>query len=105
MQLAAMFVWLALSYGLAKLVNLIAKRPLMNPWSWFGSSYALLYALALVVGLARNTPNFAYLAGYYLPITLVAVVLAVWRAPKWRALHQSSQPGSSAIAQAPDLRA
>jgi hypothetical protein len=60
---------------------------------------------ALVVGLARNTPNFAYLAGYYLPVTLVAVVLGVWRAPKWQAAQRGNKSSTGAATQAPDLRA
>jgi len=49
------------------------------------ASYGVLYVLSIVIGVARGNQNFAYLAGYYLPVTSVAIALGVWRAPKWRA--------------------
>jgi hypothetical protein len=84
MQLVALLVWIALLFLLAAVVNYFAKRPLLNPWAWLAGSYAFFYILGLFVGFARNAPNLAYVAGAFLPITLLAVAIGIWRAPKWR---------------------
>lgn len=104
MQIAAMLLWLGLFYGVAKVVNQVTKRPAMNPWTWFAASYGVLYAIGLVIGLVRNTPNFSYIAGYYLPAVLVALALGLWRAPKWRAANQTHQPTVAERGQRADLR-
>ena len=91
MQVVARLFWLGLFLLIAKAVNALARRPMMNPWLWFGASYAVMYAAGIAVGLANNNPNLAYLAGSYMPITLIAVCLGLWRAPKWRA-HQAKPP-------------
>ncbi|WP_444844265.1 hypothetical protein [Duganella caerulea] len=85
MQIFALLVWLALLFVVAKIVNYFAKRPMFNPWHWLAGSYAFLYTMGIFVGLARNATNLAYIAGSFLPITLVAVTIGIWRAPKWRA--------------------
>lgn len=82
MQIVALLFWLALCFLIAKIVNFLAKRPVMNPWFWFGASYGVLYVIGLALGLARGNPNLAYIAGSFLPITAIAVGLSVWRAPK-----------------------
>ena len=84
MQLVSLLVWLGLLFLLAAVVNYFAKRPFLNPWSWLAGSYAFLYILGLFIGFARSAPHLAYIAGSYLPITLLAVAIGVWRAPKWR---------------------
>ena len=84
MQLISLLVWLGLLFLLATIVNYFAKRPLLNPWSWLAGSYAFLYFLGLLIGFARSAPHLAFVAGSYLPITLLAVAIGVWRAPKWR---------------------
>jgi len=91
MQIAALLIWLVLSFAIAKLVNLVAKRPIMNPWLWFAASYGVLYVIGFILGAARGAPNLAYLAGYYLPITAVGVVWGLWKSPKWRAAHDAKQ--------------
>ncbi|WP_143132981.1 hypothetical protein [Pseudoduganella namucuonensis] len=85
MQIFSLLIWLALLFIFAKIVNYFAKRPMLNPWIWLAASYALFYILGLFLGLARNAPNLAYTAGSFLPITLLAVVIGIWRAPKWHA--------------------
>lgn len=89
MQVFAFLVWLALMFGVAACVNFLAKRPLLNPWLLFAGSYGLFYLLGLFVGLARNAPNLAYAAGSFLPITIVAIALGLWRSPKWRAAKEA----------------
>lgn len=84
MQIVALLFWLALCFLIAKIVNFLAKRPVMNPWFWFRTS---LYVIGLALGLARGNPNLAYIAGSFLPITTLAVGLGIWRAPKWKASH------------------
>jgi hypothetical protein len=91
MQIAALLIWLALCLIIAKLVNLVAKRPIMNPWLWFAASYGALYVIGFILGAVRGTPNLAYLAGYYLPITAIGVVLGLWKAPKWRAANETKR--------------
>lgn len=88
MQIFGFLIWLALMFGVAVGVNFFAKRPLMNPWIWFAASYGLSYVVGLFIGLARNSPNLAYVAGTFLPITILAAALGVWRAPKWRVAKQ-----------------
>jgi hypothetical protein len=69
----------------------------MNPWLWFGASYAVLYVIGLIIGATRGAPDLAYRAGYYFPITILAVVLGVWRAPKWKDVHESEQSDQESI--------
>jgi hypothetical protein len=89
MQVFALCVWIALMFGVAAGVNFFAKRPLMNPWVGVAGSYGLLYLLGLFVGLVRSAPNLAYVAGSFLPITIIAIALGLWRAPKWRAAKEA----------------
>jgi hypothetical protein len=84
MQVMALLVWLGLAFLVAKVVNVMTKRPVMNPWAWFAASYAVLYVVGIAIGASRGNQDLAYLAGYYLPITALAVALGIWRAPKWR---------------------
>ena len=91
MQIFGLLFWLILYLLFAKIVNFLAKRPLMNPWLWFGASYAVFYGLGLVLGMATHVPNLASRAGDYFLIVLIAVVLGVWRAPKWRTNQQRLQ--------------
>lgn len=91
MQILSLLIWLVLLLLLAKIVNYIAKRPLLNPWLWLAASYALFYILGLFIGFARGTPNLAYTAGFFLPITVLAVAIGMWRAPKWRAAKLALQ--------------
>jgi heme A synthase len=95
MQIFALLVWLALCFLIAKLVNFFAKRPAMNPWKWFAGSYAVLYIFGLVIGAVRGNPNLAYVAGSFFPITAIAVVLGIWRAPKWQDAQAVNQPEQS----------
>ena len=57
----------------------------MNPWTWFAASYAGTYVIGIAIGVVRGNPNLGYIAGSYFLITVTAVALGVWRAPKWRA--------------------
>ncbi|MED5612930.1 hypothetical protein [Janthinobacterium sp. P210005] len=96
MQIISLIIWLGLLFTSAKIVNYFAKRPMLNPWVWLAASYALFYILGLFFGLARHAPNLAYTSGYFLPITFLAVVIGIWRAPKWRAA-QLALPRNEAV--------
>ena len=85
MHIPSLLIWLGLLFLLAKIVNHFAKRPLVNPWVWLAASYGIFYIFGLFVGFARSTPDLAYIAGSFLPITILAVALGIWRAPKWQA--------------------
>jgi len=89
-QVLALLVWLLLMFVGAAVVNYFAKRPLANPWLWLAATYAGALGLGVVIGLVRGTPQLGYRMGTFIPITVVAVVLGVWRAPKWRAAHPKS---------------
>jgi hypothetical protein len=91
MQIFALIIWLALLFLLAKIVNRLAKRPVFNPWIWLAASYGFSYILGLFLGLARHAPNLAYVAGSFFPITLLAVAMGIWRAPKWQAAQLALQ--------------
>jgi hypothetical protein len=93
MQVFALSVWIALMFGVTAAVNFFAKRPLMNPWVGLAGSYGLLYTLGLFVGLVRSAPNLAYVAGSFLPITVIAIALGLWRAPKWRVSKEAKHAG------------
>jgi hypothetical protein len=90
-----MLFWLALCFLVATVINLITKRPTMNPWLWFAGSYLVFYALGLAVGFIRGNPNLAYTAGYFLPLVIIAVGLGFWRAPKWRKAKSNIPAGQS----------
>lgn len=92
MQIFALLVWLGIFFLIAKFVNFIAKRQAMNPWTWFAASYAILYIIGLFIGAIRGSPNLAYVAGSFLPITAIAVALGIWRAPKWQDAQVVKQP-------------
>jgi hypothetical protein len=108
MQVMALLVWLGLAFLVAKVVNFMTRRPVMNPWTWFAASYAALYIVGIAIGASRGNQDIAYLAGSFLPITALAVALGIWRAPKWRAKNanigrtQAHQDGAGS--QYADLR-
>ena len=93
MQIIALVFWLGLTFLVSKCVNFLAKRPIMNPWTWFAASYAISYIVGIAVGAVRGNPNLAYIAGSFFPITVLAVGLGMWQAPKWRA--KTSNAGCS----------
>lgn len=70
---------------IAKVVNALMKRPAMNPWYWFAGFYGIGYLIGIFVGLAKSSPNLAYAAGQFAPITLIAVGLGIWRGRIWKA--------------------
>ena len=92
-QVVALVLWLGFFFAIAALVNLVVRRPLMNPWWWFGGGYAAAYAVDLYIGLMRPDLSSAYTA--YFPITLGAIGLCAWRAPKWRAAKQQETRGAA----------
>lgn len=90
MSLLGFLFWVLVLLALAKITNFFAKRPVFNPWSWLAGAYAFGYILGIAVGVIQQAPNLAYVAGRFLPLTLLAVGLGLWRAPKWRLAHQMS---------------
>lgn len=92
MQILGLALWLLPFLLLARIINYIAKRPVMNPWLWFGSSYVVLYVAGLIYGFATNAPNIAYLAGYYFPITAIAAAVGLFAGRRWRNDHPKSSP-------------
>jgi hypothetical protein len=57
---------------------------MMNPWIWLTVTYAFSYVFGLLFGHVRGAQNIAHVAGSFLPITVFAVIIGIWRAPKWQ---------------------
>jgi hypothetical protein len=101
MEILGVFLWLGLFFLFAFVINRLMKRPLINPWLWSGMSYAVIYLACLFYGFIRDIPNFAYVAGSYLPATVIAFGLGLWQARKWRSDHPLSPvAGTSSAADA-----
>ncbi|KQZ45042.1 hypothetical protein [Duganella sp. Root1480D1] len=96
MQLAGLIFWLAGFLLIGKIINFLFKRPVFNPWAWFGGTYVVLYVLGILAGAVNGNPNLAYLAGYQLPLVIVAASLGIWRAPKWREAEDRKQSEQNA---------